>query len=830
MIEELLKKLTLEEKIDMIHGAGLFRTKAVPRLGIPALKFSDGPMGVRNEFEDDKWLEIGNSDDFVSYLPCNTALASTWNRELAWKAGEVLGAEARGRGKDVILAPGINIKRSPLCGRNFEYMSEDPYLCGEIAVPLIQGIQKSDVAACVKHFALNNQETERLWVEAEADERTVREIYLPAFEKAVKEGKSLSLMGAYNKYRGAHCCESQELLDQILRGEWGYDGMVVSDWGAVHNTAAAAAAALDIEMSVTDDFDQYCMANPLKEAVERKEIDISLLDNKVRNILRMMERLHMLETGAQSASEKLLCNADRAAENEADRNQAGKQGNNLEIADAQENILKEKPVLRNREISGRMRKKGCYNTPEHRQALLKAARESVILLKNEAKRLPLKEEQVKKVLVIGENANRLHSCGGGSAEIKALYEISPLMGIKKLLGGNAEVTYVPGYLADDCEKETAINWQADSLKDGGGNTKKKQHDVPALEERRSDMQEKLRKEAVHLAGDLSYDTVILVGGQNHQQDLEGNDRADMILPYEQDVLIDAVLEVRPDTVLVLVSGSPVEMPWIDRVRTLVWLSYAGMEGGTALAEVLFGRVNPSGRLAETFPISHRDCPAHCIGEFPGTETVKYSEGIFVGYRHYDTRQIPVLFPFGYGLSYTEFVYSDMKIEGIACAGMDQRTEPGCTENGWKAEEGCTEKSQKTKAGCTESRQRYGDRPAYSNSSLVRISLDVTNTGSCAGKETVQIYVGKADSAVERAAKELKAFEKIALEPGETKRLIFSLDRNAFTYYDVNTKKFEVEPGIYQICACRNVSEICQSICYLFDEAAPDAKERRKSLL
>lgn len=403
-IEMILQELTLDEKIGMIHGDGLFCTKAVERLGIPALKMSDGPMGVRQEFENDAWKAVGNSDDYVTYLPCNSAVASTWNRELAYEAGKVLGEEARGRGKDVILAPGINIKRSPLCGRNFEYMSEDPYLTGEMAVPLIKGVQTADTAACVKHFAVNSQETERLWVEAEVSDRALREVYLPAFEKAVREGESYSLMGAYNRLRGEHCCESKSLLNGILRGEWGYDGMVVSDWGAVHNTKEAAESALDIEMSVTDDFDDYCMANPLKRAVEAGEISECLIDEKVRNILRLMFRLHILGGGE--------------------------------------------------------RKAGSYNTPEHRQCVLETAREAVVLLKNERKLLPLCEKDTKRVLVIGDNADRIHSCGGGSAEIKALYEITPLMGIKKLLGGNADVTYVKGYEADDFEESgNDVNWQ-----------------------------------------------------------------------------------------------------------------------------------------------------------------------------------------------------------------------------------------------------------------------------------------------------------------------------------------------------------------------------------
>ena len=684
-IENLVKQLTLEEKIGMIHGDGLFRTKGVERLGIPPLTLSDGPMGVRNEFENDQWKPIGNTDDYVTYLPSNSALAATWNRNLAYETGKVLGREARGRGKDVILAPGINIKRSPLCGRNFEYMSEDPYLIGEMAVPLIQGIQEEDTAACVKHFALNNQETERLWVDVKVSERALREIYLKAFKRCVEEADSYSLMGAYNRYLGEHCCESKELLNHILREEWKYDGMIVSDWGGVHHTKEAAESALDLEMSVTDNFDEYCMANPLTEAIERGEISEELVDEKVRNILRLMRRLHM--------------------------------------------------------IDGEERKAGTYSTLEHHQKALEAARESVILLKNEEGQLPLSKKQLKKVLIVGDNANRTHSNGGGSAEIKALYETTPLLGIKKLLGGNTEVTYVQGYFADDIDQEEQEqNWQADSLENGGGSTRAIADPTKALVEKR----ERLRVEAVEKAKE--FDTIIFVGGQNHAQDSEGHERPNMKLPYEQDQLIQELLDVNENTIVVMVSGTPVEMPWIHRIKSLIWSWYAGMEGGTAIGEVLFGAVNPSGRLPESFPITHMDCSAHCVGEFPGGKTVSYDEGIFVGYRYYDTEQIPIIFPFGYGLSYTDFSYDKAEVK------QEQET--------------------------------------------VEILVTVTNSGKVVGKETVQYYVGKKDSKVERPRKELKGFEKIELQVGETKVVKLSIKKEELAYYDEGEKRFIIEEGEY----------------------------------
>ena len=582
-IEEILNELTLEEKIGMIHGAGLFRTEGVERLSIPPLYMSDGPMGVRAEFADNEWRNIGTTEDYVTYLPCNSAIASTWNRDLAGKAGEVLGEEARGRGKDVILAPGINIKRSPLCGRNFEYMSEDPRLIEELVVPMIEGIQKNDVAACVKHFATNSQETERLWVDTIVDEETLEEIYFPGFKAAVQKGHTLSLMGAYNLLNGEHCCMSKSLLNEKLRKEWAFDGVVISDWGAVHDTKQAAESGLDIEMDVKYQFNEQYMADPLFKAVQDGEIEESLVDEKVRNILRMMLRLKM-------------------------------------IGPEKEN-----------------RKTGAYNTEEHRRAVLDVARESIILLKNEDQVLPLWAESGCKVAVIGANAAAIHSNGGGSAEIKALYEISPLMGIKKLLGGNVKVSYAPGYVIPDKEEASEINWQAASTgtagdmekestvsgsapdeNTAGGSTPEKQQKA-AAESYRKKQQEALAA-AVALA--KASDIVIFVGGLNHDFDVEGLDRADMKLPYGQDEVIEALLKVAPDMVVCMYAGAPVEMPWAEKAKAILWSYYAGMEGGTALAEILFGKVNPSGKLAETFIRDASQCPAHTIGTFGKKDRVQ----------------------------------------------------------------------------------------------------------------------------------------------------------------------------------------------------------------
>ena len=704
-INELLGQLTIEEKIGMIHGAGLFRTEGVERLDIPPVYMSDGPMGVRAEFADAEWRSIGTTEDFTSYLPCNSAIASTWNRELAGKAGQVLGEEARGRGKDVILAPGINIKRSPLCGRNFEYMSEDPRLIEEMAVPLIKGIQENDVAACAKHFAANGQETERLWVDTIVDERTLQEIYYPGFRAAVEKGGIFSLMGAYNRLNGEHCCTGKKLLNEVLREQWKYDGTVISDWGGVHDTVLAAESGLDIEMNVKYEFHEQYMADALLEKVCAGEIAEALVDEKVRNILRMMLRLHMIGEGKEQ------------------------------------------------------RKTGTYNTKEHQEALLDAARESVILLKNEGGALPLGGQNGKRVAVIGQNGAAVHSNGGGSAEIKALYEISPLMGIQKLLGGNVKVSYAPGYYIPKGES-TELNWQANSLEkqvenDSVGNDK--------VSSEQKAKNEELKKEALLLAKEC--DAVIFVGGLNHDYDLEGKDRADMRLPYGQDELIEELLSERPDTIIVLYAGSPVEMPWADRAKAILWSYYAGMEGGTAIAEILFGNVNPSGKTAETFIRNVSQCPAHTIGTFGKEDCVEYKEGIMVGYRYYDTENTDVLYCFGHGLSYTDFVYSDLKIQSAE--------------------------------------KRMEDKEQI----LCEISLKVKNTGGMDGKETVQLYVAPKETAMKRPAHELKAFEKIALKAGETGNVMFRLGKKDFSYYSQDAQDFVLAKGEYELQAASSSRDI-----------------------
>lgn len=737
-IEKLLKKLTLDEKIAMVHAAGLFKTGAVERLDIPALVCSDGPMGVRNEFHNERWISIGKNDDNVSYLPSNSALASTWNTELAYESGQVLGAEARGRGKDVILAPGINIKRGPLCGRNFEYMSEDPKLTETLAVPFIKGVQENDVAACVKHFAVNVQETDRLMVDTIVDDRTLYEIYFPAFKAAVQEGNSYSIMGAYNKLNGTHCCENKELLDRVLREEWEYDGTVISDWGAVHKTKEAAEVSMDVEMSVFADFDDYKFANPLKEAIQKGEIAESVLDDKIRNILRMMFRLKMI----------------------------GKQKET--------------------------RKAGTYNSPAHREAILRTAEESIVLLKNETKKLPLNPKKVKKLVVIGQNAAKIHSDGGGSAEIKALYEICPLMGLKTLLGGNAEVTFLPGYYVPDKMKTFDRNWQASSLDelentDAGLAVRNADETLESAQDRaeafRKEEEEKAaqkekEKQLVHeknvklfeqaLAAAKDADEVIFVGGLNHDIDSEGFDREDMKLPYEQDLLIEELLKVRKDAIITFVGGSPVEMPWREQAETILWSYYAGMETGNAFAKIIFGEVNPSGKLAETFPVKYEDCVTAKNGQFGIRGSISLTEGLYYGYRYFDKERVAPAFCFGHGLSYTQFSYSNLTI---------------------KQEKG------KNKS--------------------IKVSFTIKNTGKAAGAEVAQIYVAPIAPKVDRPVKELKTYAKVKLAAGKSTKVTLSLSEQDFAYFDADLHNFVADAGDYEILVGASCEDIrLKGICTL----------------
>lgn len=566
-VEDLLSRLTLEEKVSLLHGDSKFTTAAIPRLGIPRRWLSDGPHGVREDIGPDTWNPAGHTNDFATALPAGICLAATWNTGYAFSEGVVIGQEARARGKDIMLGPGVNILRTPLCGRNFEYLGEDPLLSGAMAAAYVKGAQSQDIASCVKHFAANNQEQERGSINVEMDERTLREIYLPAFKMVVQQGGVWCVMGAYNQFRGEHCCHNDYLLNQILKGEWGFQGLVMSDWAGVHDTRQAALNGLDLEMGSAGKYDDFYLARPYREGLQKGDYPPAGLDNKVRRNLRVMIATHVLDP---------------------------------------------------------RRATGTLNTAAHQSTAEQVAAEGMVLLKNKKQLLPLDAQRIKTIAVIGENATRLQTHGGESSAIKAFYEITPLQGIQKRAGQAVSVTYAEGY------------------RKGGG---------PELA-------------AAAIQAARQADVVIFIGGLNHDPgfDCEGTDRRDLQLPYGQDDLIQKIVAANPRTVVVL-EGTMVTMDeWLGKVPAVLQAWYPGMEGGTALAAVLFGDVNPSGKLPCTFPKKLMDSPAHALGAYPGTNgTVTYKEGLLVGYRWFDTKHVEPLFPFGFGLSYTRFKYSHLKL-------------------------------------------------------------------------------------------------------------------------------------------------------------------------
>jgi beta-glucosidase len=697
-INALLKKLTLEEKVHMIHGNSAFAAGGVPRLGIPEVMTSDGPHGVRPE-QGRNWKPPVGADDASTYMPNNNTLAATWNPALGYAFGTVLGSEANARGKDIILGPGINIVRAPLNGRNFEYLSEDPYLVSQMAVGYIRGVQDQGVSACVKHYAANNQETHRDDIDVNMSERALREIYLPGFRAAVQQGGVYSLMGSYNKFRGTYATENAYLMNDILKGEWGFKGLVISDWGSVHDTQKAMRNGTDLEMGtdlvlmsqgvdqsaaasgVTGQpdlvngsnqslYNRFFLADPALAAIKKDPTLLPLLDDKVRRILRVMYATHML--------------------------------------------------------GGPKRQPGAFNTKAHQATALKVAEEGIVLLKNEGNLLPLKKS-IKTVAVIGANAERANSMGGGSGQIKAKYEISPLQGIRNELGSGVNVTYTPGYtIARDQKADPQLIAQA-------------------------------------VAAAKAADEVIFVGGSFHgydyskwsdnAYDAEGTDKPDLKMPFGQDELVQAVLAANPRTVVVLLGGGPIEVAaWAGQAKSIVEAWYPGMEGGNALAHILFGDVNPSGKLPFTFPVKLEDAPAMKLGEYPSTpgDPLKqtYKDDIWVGYRYYDTYQVKPQFAFGHGLSYTTFDYGKLAVK------------PGPQS--------------------------------------ATVTLTVRNTGKTAGSEIVQLYVKDLKSSVKRPEKELKAFDKVSLKPGETKTVTLQLPATAFQFYDEAKKQWVLEPGQFEV--------------------------------
>lgn len=669
---DLVSKMTLEEKIGMLHSTGTFTSGGVQRLGIPEVRMSDGPVGIRMEIARKDWSILNWTNDDGAYFPAGVALAATWDTSLARSFGVALGQESKIRGKHIQLAPGLNIHRTPLCGRNWEYMSEDPFLTATMVVPEVQGIQSNGVAACIKHFALNNQETERGTIDVQVDERSLREIYLPAFEAAVKAGGALTVMGAYNKFRGQHATYNEYLVEDILRGEWGFKGLVVSDWGATHSTYEAALCGLDIEMG-----SRTYMADALLSAVNRGKIPMKFIDDKVKNILYVLQNIKAL--------------------NQPDFDTTGMYAK--------------------------------LATPERVTMIKKISEESIVLLKNTNNFLPLNAKKIKTLAVIGDNATRKHALGGGSTTVEARYEITPLEALQKTYNGKINIKYSPGY-----EVPNPPAWGRDSSL--------------------FKTNEKYIEEAVSIAKSADY--VIVFGGLNHNNgnDTEGADKPNMSLPYGQDKLISEILKVNPNTLVVINCGTPVEMgDWLDKVPALLQCGYPGMETGNVLEEVIFGKVNPSGKITYTFPKKLKDSPAHQLNAYPGSRgRVVYREGLLVGYRYFDTKNVEPLFPFGFGLSYTTFEYSKLTLP----------------------------------------------KDFTSSSNEVEVTFVVKNIGKKAGKEISQVYIRDVESSVERPFKELKGFSKISLKPGESKKVTVKLDKRAFQFYDADKKEWRAEPGKFEI--------------------------------
>lgn len=700
-IRKLIRKMTLEEKTKLLHGNSKFYTEAIPRLGIPEWSLSDGPHGVRAEINRHNWGYAGLTTDSSTCFPPGTAMAASWNPDLAYERGEMLGEEARARGKDVLLGPGVNIIRSPLCGRNFEYLSEDPYLNARLAVPYIQGLQSRDVAASVKHYLANNQETERTTIDVSMSERALREIYLPAFKAAVEEGGAYTVMSAYNKFRGDWCSENAYINNRLLREEMGFTGVVVTDWGAAHSTVKAALNGLDLEMgtmfangkNVETKYDQWYFADPLIAAVQSGAVPESVVDEKVARILRVMLRTHVLDPNKRF-------------------------------------------------------NKRCINTPEHQQAAYRAAVEAVVLLKNEGDLLPLDRTHIRSVAVLGDNATRKQSFGGLSSEIKALYEVTPLEAIRKKFGDRIQINYAEGYEKLSHFVEGSANGQNPGSFLNGGQQRKEVLDEAIEAARKSDV-------------------AIVFAGLNHDYDTESSDKQTFELPYGQVEMIQEVCKANPKTIVVIIAGSPVDMSALDICcPAIVWAGFGGMEAGNAVTDVLTGVETPSGKMPFTIPVSLGQSPAHAYGNFPGRDgKVNYQEDILVGYRWFDTKGLPVVYPFGYGLSYTTFDFGPLTT----------------------------------------------DRATYHPNDTIHATFTLTNTGKRKGAEVAQLYVSDPECSVLRPTKELKAFRKIFLAPGEKQTVALAVPVGSLSFWDETAGKFVVEPGRFILHLATSARNIKQTI-------------------
>ena len=703
-IEDALSRITVEEKVALIHAQSKFSSPGIARLGIPEFWMTDGPHGIRPEVLWDEWNQAGWTNDSCVAFPALTCLAATWNPKAALLYGQSIGEEARYRNKTVLLGPGVNIYRTPLNGRNFEYMGEDPYLASQMVVPYVKGVQQNGVAACVKHYALNNQEINRHTTNVIVDDRALYEIYLPAFKAAVQEGKAWAIMGSYNLYKNQHNCHNRYLLNDILKGEWGFDGVVVSDWGGVHNTEEAIYNGMDMEFGswtnglskgMGNAYDNYYLAHPYLKQIKEGKIGTKELDDKVRRILRLAFRTTM----------------------------------------------------------NRNRPYGAMLSEEHIAAARKIGEEGIVLLQNKKNILPIDLNRTKKIAVIGENALKMMTVGGGSSSLKVQYECSPLDGIKRRIGDGIEISYARGYVGD-------TGGQFDGVSSGQN-----------LKDDRSARQ--LIEEAVRIAQSADY--VIFIGGLNKSghQDCEDTDRKGLELPYKQDKVIGALAKVNKNLIVVNISGNAVAMPWISEVPAVIQAWYLGTEAGNAIASVLVGDVNPSGKLPFTFPEKLEDVGAHQLGDYPGRQREngifdeKYNESIFVGYRWTDKQNIRPLFPFGHGLSYTTFAYGKATV----------------------------------------------NKKVMKIDEQIAITVPITNTGKRIGSEIVQLYISDLKSSLPRPVKELKGFSKIQLAPGETQEVTFLIDKQALSFFNDSRHEWVAEPGKFEAQIAASATDIKSKVTF-----------------
>lgn len=690
-IEDALNRMTLQEKIRVLHAQSKFSSAGVPRLGFPDFWTDDGPHGIRPEVLWDQWDQAGQSNDSCTAFPALTCLASSWNPKMAMLYGKNLGEEALYRRKDMVLGPGVNIYRTPLNGRNFEYMGEDPFLASKMVVPYVQGLQSNGVAACVKHYAMNNDEENRSEDNIIISDRAMREIYLPAFEAAVKEGHAWGIMGAYNLYKNQHSSHNDILINKILKGEWGFDGVVVSDWGATHDTDEAVKNGLDLEFGTWTDglhsgagnaYEQYFLARPYLKGIQEGKYTTKELDDKVRRILRLFFRTTMTD-----------------------------------------------------------RKKGSMCSEAHYDAARQIAAEGIVLLQNKRNILPINLNKARRILVVGENAIKMMTVGGGSSSLKAQRETLPLDGLKKLLEQRVpgiNVEYERGYVGDITGAYNGVTTGQD------------------LADKRSE--EQLIADAVEKARKADY--VIFFGGLNKSdyQDCESHDRKTYDLPYHQNKVIEALAKVNPNLVFVNISGNSVSMPWKDKVPAIVQGWYIGSVAGEALASVLVGDTNPSGKLPFTWVASLQDVGAHALNTYPGTWRpkkdiidIEYKEGIYVGYRWADREKTKTVFAFGHGLSYTTFKISNLR----------------------------------------------SSANSMSADGTLTFTVNVKNTGSRTGSEVVQLYIHDIKSSVDRPYKELKGFAKVNLKPGESRDVEISIDKRALSFYDEQSRDWKAEPGKFE---------------------------------